>query len=89
MDCSLTQLSIAWIIKNQDVSTAILGAMKPEQLKENLKALEVSKKLTKELLEEIETIMKNAPKGESDYFNNFTTLPIRRNVQEGINKTEF
>ena len=47
LDCSLTQLSIAWIIKNQDVSTAILGAMKPEQLKENLKALEVSKKLTK------------------------------------------
>ena len=33
--------------------------------------------------------MKNAPKGESDYFNNFATLPIRRNVQEGVNKTEF
>ena len=89
LDCSLTQLSIAWVIKNQDVSTAILGAMKPEQLKENLKALEVSKKLTKELLEEIETIMKNAPKGETDYFNNFSSMPVRRNIQEGINKTEF
>ena len=89
LDCSLTQLSIAWVIKNIDVSTAIMGAMKPEQLKENLKALEVSKKLTKDILEEIETIMKNAPKGEVDYFNNFSAMPVRRNIQEGINKTEF
>jgi hypothetical protein len=40
-------------------------------------------------LEEIETIMKNAPNGEIDYFHNHTKLPIRRNIQEGINKTEF
>ena len=89
LDCSLTQLSIAWVIKNKDVSTAILGAMKPEQMVENLKSLEVAKKLTKEILEEIETIMKNAPNGEIDYFNNSSKMPIRRNVQEGINKTEF
>ena len=89
LNCSLTQLSIAWVIKNEDVSTAILGAMKPDQLTENLKALEVSKKLTKEILEEIEAIMKNAPKGETDYFNNFSSMPVRRNIQEGINKTEF
>ena len=76
-------------IKNEDVSTAILGAMKPEQMVENLKALDVVKKLTKEILEEIEVIMKNAPEGETDYFNNFSKMPIRRNVQLGINKTEF
>ena len=89
LNCSLAQLSIAWVIKNKDISTAILGAMKPEQLKENIASLEVYKKLTKEHLEEIETIIKNAPKGETDYFNNFSHMPIRRNVQEGINKTEF
>ena len=89
LNCSLAQLSIAWVIKNKDISTAILGAMKPEQLKENIASLEVYKKLTKEHLEEIETIIKNAPKGETDYFNNFSPMPIRRNVQEGINKTEF
>ena len=89
LDCSLAQVSIAWVIKNSDVSTAILGAMKPEQKIENLKALEVSNKLTKEILEEIENIMKNAPKGEVDYFNNFSSMPIRRNIKEGINKTEF
>ena len=89
LDCTLTQLSIAWCIKNTDVSTAILGAMNPDQIKEDLKALEVSKKLTKEILEEIETIMKNAPKGEVAYFKGFGPMPIRRNIQEGINKTEF
>ena len=89
LNCSLAQLSLAWVIKNKDVSTAITGAKKPEQMIENLKSLEVSKKLTKEILEEIEVIMKNAPKGEVDYFNNFSSMPIRRNVQEGINKTEF
>ena len=89
LNCTLTQLSIAWVIKNNDVSTAILGAMKPEQITENLKALEVSKKLTKEILEEIEIIMKNAPNGEIDYFKNFSPMPIRRNIQEGIDKTEF
>ena len=89
LNCSLTQLSIAWVIKNSDVSTAILGAMKPEQMVENLGALEVSKKLTKEILEEIETIMKNAPKGEIDYFKSFAPMPIRRHIEEGIDKTEF
>ena len=89
LDCSLAQLSIAWAIKNKDVSTAIVGAMKPEQITEDLKALDVAKRLTKEMLEEIETIMKNAPNGEIDYFNNHARMPIRRNIQEGIDKTEF
>ena len=89
LNCSLAQLSIAWVIRNNDISTAILGAMNPEQITENLKALDISKKMTKEILEEIETIMKNAPSGEYDYFNGFTEMPIRRNIQEGINKTEF
>ena len=82
LNCTLAQLSIAWIIQNKDISTAILGAKKPEQLNENLKAMEIVPKLTKEILEEIENIMGNTPPGEIDYFNNFTPLPIRRKVQK-------
>ena len=82
LNCSLAQLSIAWIVLNKDISTAILGAKKPEQLNENIKALEIVPKLTKEILEEIEKIMGNAPKGEIDYFNNFAQLPIRRDAQK-------
>ena len=82
LNCTLAQLSIAWVIQNKDISTAILGAKKPEQLNENLKALEIVPKLTEEILEEIENIMGNTPPGEIDYFNNFKPLPIRRKVQK-------
>jgi voltage-dependent potassium channel beta subunit len=40
LGCSMAALSIAWCIKNPNVSTAILGATKKEQLTENLKALD-------------------------------------------------
>ena len=58
---SLSTLSIAWCIHNPNVTTAILGATKEEQLKENLKALEILPKLTPEVMEQIETIMKTKP----------------------------
>ena len=53
------------------------------QLEENYKALEISKKLTKEILLEIENIMQNAPKGEIDY-KDWKELPTRRNQNLGI-----
>ncbi|MFN8242539.1 MAG: aldo/keto reductase [Ferruginibacter sp.] len=58
---STASLSIAWCIKNPNVSTAILGATQKTQLLDNLKALEVMKKLTPELMEKIEAIMKTKP----------------------------
>jgi len=54
-------LSIAWCIKNPDVTTAILGATKKQQLIDNLKALEVVNLLTPEVMEKIEGIMKTKP----------------------------
>ncbi len=58
---STASLSIAWCIKNPNVSTAILGATKKQQLLDNLKALEVLKILTPEVTEKIEAIMKTKP----------------------------
>jgi len=58
---TLPSLSIAWCIKNQNVTTAILGATKKEQLFDNLKALEVVPKLTDEVIGKIEDIMKTKP----------------------------
>nr|HNH22151.1 aldo/keto reductase [Ferruginibacter sp.] len=54
-------LSIAWCIKNPNVSTAILGATKKSQLLDNLKALDTMQKLTPEVMEKIEEIMKTKP----------------------------
>ena len=53
---SLAQMSIAWLLKNQNVSSVILGSSKVEQLRENLKAMEVVEKLTPDVVEKIEEI---------------------------------
>lgn len=58
---SLATLSIAWCIKNPNVTTAILGATKKAQLIENIKALEVVSILTPEVMEKIEKIINNKP----------------------------
>ncbi len=59
---SLTHMSLLWCLKNQNVSTVILGASQPSQLEANLKALDYKTSLTAELIEAIETILDNKPK---------------------------
>lgn len=54
-------LSIAWCLKNPNVSTVILGATKKQQLTDNLKSLEALPLLTSEVMDKIEGIMKNKP----------------------------
>ena len=58
---SMASLAIAWTISNPNVTTAILGATKEEQLTDNLKALDVLKLLTPEVLSTIESILRNKP----------------------------
>lgn len=58
---STAQLSIAWCIKNPNVTTAILGASRKEQLLENLKALEARDKITAEVIKKIEDIVQTKP----------------------------
>ena len=61
---SMAQLALAWCLKNPNVNTVITGASRAEQVKENMKALEVAEKLTPELMERIESILDNKPQGE-------------------------
>lgn len=61
LDVSLTNLSIAWCLKNPNVSSVILGATKTNQLEENLKSLDVLSLLTEEVMANIDDIMKNKP----------------------------
>lgn len=61
LGCSLPALSIAWCIKNPNVTTAILGATKKEQLIDNLTALKAVELLNSEVIVKIEAIMQNKP----------------------------
>jgi voltage-dependent potassium channel beta subunit len=56
LDCTLSQLSIAWCLKNPYLSTVITGASRVSQLQENMKAGEIASKLTPEILERIDKI---------------------------------
>lgn len=61
LGCDQTALSLAWVIKNPHVSSAITGASKVEQIAQSVKALDVLPKLTDEIMEEIDTILANKP----------------------------
>ncbi len=67
LGCTMAQLALAWCLKNPNVSTVITGASKPEQVVENMKALDVVAKLTAPVMERIEKILGNKPEPESDY----------------------
>jgi voltage-dependent potassium channel beta subunit len=55
---TVAQLAIAWCAANPCVSTVITGASRPEQVVENMGALNALEQLTPELKREIETICK-------------------------------
>ncbi len=61
LNTTLSTLSIAWTIKNPNVTTAILGATKDTQLLENLKAVELYTQLTPEIMNQIDEIMGTKP----------------------------
>lgn len=61
LGCSLATLAIAWCLSNPDVTSAILGASRKEQIEENLKALELYPKLTSEIKGRIDEAMGTKP----------------------------
>jgi aryl-alcohol dehydrogenase-like predicted oxidoreductase len=52
---SMSQLAVAWVLQNPNVSSAIIGATRPEQVRENVKAAGV--KLDEALLRRIDEIL--------------------------------
>jgi voltage-dependent potassium channel beta subunit len=55
---SLAQLAIAWVLQNSNVSAAIIGASRPEQVTENVKAAGV--KLEDGLMKRIDEVLDGA-----------------------------
>ncbi|KAK3377708.1 NADP-dependent oxidoreductase domain-containing protein [Podospora didyma] len=54
-------LALAWVLANPYVSSAITGASSPEQIYENIEAIPAYKKLTPDILGEIDEILNNKP----------------------------
>ena len=56
---TMSQLAIAWVLQNENVSAAIMGATKPSQVKENVKASGV--KLDESVMKAIDTALGSLP----------------------------
>ena len=67
LGCTMAQLALAWCLKNPHVSSVITGASKPEQVTENMKALDVATKLDDDVMARIEEILDNKPEPERDW----------------------
>ena len=63
---SVAQLSLAWCLKNENVSTVILGATNTKQLDENLKSIDHKNLLDDSIMDRVEKILKNKPSPEPD-----------------------
>lgn len=61
---SMAQLALAWVLRQPGVSSAIIGASRPEQIDENVKAVGV--KLGEDDLQEIDQILGDAVSYVSD-----------------------
>jgi voltage-dependent potassium channel beta subunit len=54
---SMAQMAIAWCLKNPNVSTVITGASRVEQVRENMKAMDIVEKLTPEIMARFDEIV--------------------------------
>ncbi len=60
---TLSQLAIAWVLQNENVAAAIMGATKPSQVKENVKAAGV--KLSSDTMSAIDKVLGNLPERDA------------------------
>lgn len=67
IEVSMPELALAWCLKNSNVSTVITGASKPEQVRQNMKAIDKVEKLTDDVMKKIEEILDNKPDEEQDF----------------------
>jgi voltage-dependent potassium channel beta subunit len=58
LGATLPGLALAWCLKNPHVSSVITGASKPAQMKENMKAGDLVEKLTPEVMQRIDKILR-------------------------------
>ncbi|KAM3136338.1 hypothetical protein pb186bvf_011473 [Paramecium bursaria] len=62
-----TQLALAWVLGNKDVSSAIIGAKNPQQVIDCVKSIELLKIWNNQLEDKVEKILNNAPTQDLDY----------------------
>ena len=76
LDLSMAQLAVAWVLQNDNVATALVGASRPEQVTENVRAAGV--KIPAELMTRIDEVLGDLP--ETDGAKTAESAPRTRLV---------
>ncbi len=74
LELSMAQLAVAWVLQNDNVATALVGASRPEQVTENVKAAGVT--IPGELMTEIDDVLGDVV--ERDATKTAETAPKKR-----------
>lgn len=82
LKCSMAELALAWVLKFQHLSTALIGARTVAQLESTLKGIEVESKLTPELEGRINKILDNTPTPPTNFLKWKAHDPIRPVAKE-------
>ena len=79
LKCTMAQLAVAWCLKNDRVTSVILGATKTYQLEDNFGALRVYDQLlldeNKNIMNDIEKILDNRPGGNEEKVYDWNVNP--------------
>uniref|UniRef100_A0A8K9XHW9 Voltage-gated potassium channel subunit beta-1 n=1 Tax=Oncorhynchus mykiss TaxID=8022 RepID=A0A8K9XHW9_ONCMY len=67
LGCTLPQLAVAWCLRNEGVSSVLLGSSSPEQLTENLGSIQFLPKMTSHVVSDIDHILGNKPYSKKEY----------------------
>lgn len=65
----MAPFALAWCLKNENVSTVITGASKPEQVTQNMEAIDAVDKLTPDVMKRVEEILDNKPNDAPNFRN--------------------
>ncbi|MEZ0164013.1 aldo/keto reductase family protein [Kineococcus sp. LSe6-4] len=74
LELSMAQLAVAWVLQNDNVASAIIGASRPDQVRENVKASGVT--IPAELLQRIDAVLGDVV--ERDPARTAATSPTER-----------
>ena len=61
---TVSQLAIAWLIKNSNVTVCMLGATKVHQLQDSMGAIKAANLINKQHIKRIEEVLQNKPKSQ-------------------------
>ena len=70
-------MALAWTLRNPNVSTAKIGASRPEQIDDAIKSLDLLKKWTPELDQKINKIINTTPTAKFNWVNFSQGTPRR------------